>query len=83
MLRLSSRELGRVSLWYCEGVCCVLLAKGVWGHGHPEIICLFILYKLASEAILDHFSRFVNPSLQLHMYAMPRGATRSQKLWGE
>ena len=32
----------------------------------PEKICFLKLYN-----ILDHFSRFVNPSLQLHMQAMP------------
>ena len=32
----------------------------------PEKICFLKLYN-----ILDHFSRFVNPSLQLHMQAIP------------
>ena len=69
MLRLSCRELGGLSLWYC-----VLLARGSLGRCPPEKICFSKLYRLVSEAILDHFSRFVSPSLQLHMYAMPRGA---------
>ena len=35
----------------------------------PEKIITFKLDKV-SEAILDHFKRFVNTSLQLHMRAM-------------
>ena len=40
-----------------------------------------IRYKVVSVAILDHFSKFVNPSLthRLHMLVMSRGPTRSQK----
>ena len=41
---------------------------------------LFRLYKVVSVAILDHFGRFVNPSLQ-HAYACyaEGGGTGSQK----
>ena len=74
MFRFSSRELGGVSLWYCEGICCVLVhRRGVWGYAPQRKF----LYKVVSMGILDHFSRFANPSLQLHMHAMPWGTTGS------
>ena len=49
MLRVSFRELGGVGLWYCEGVPCALVARGVWGYAPLETI-----YVVESEAILDH-----------------------------
>ena len=76
--RLSCRDLGGVSLWYCV----LLAAWGVWGYGgmgvwgyapQRKLVFLLLLYKVASEAILVHFSSLVNPSLQLHMYVMSRG----------
>ena len=66
MLRPSFRELGRVSLWYCEDVYCVLLASG-YGVCSPRENSFFLLHKVISEAILDNFGRFIYPSLQLHI----------------
>ena len=65
MLRLSFRELGGVSLQYCVCVYCVILAKG--GGMVPQGKFAFWLYKVVSVVNLDHFSMFVNPSLQLHI----------------
>ena len=47
--------------------------SGVYSPPARERFCFFNLHKVVSEAILDHFSRFVNTSLQLHMHAMPGG----------
>ena len=51
-----------------------------WGRGVGNcILCL----GFPSGAICDHFdlfSRFLNPPLQLHMYAMPRVVGRRGQL---
>ena len=36
MFRSSFREIRRVSLWYCEDVYCVFLARRVTGYDPPE-----------------------------------------------
>ena len=36
MLNLSFREFGEVHLWYCEGVHCVVLARGGSGGMLPQ-----------------------------------------------
>ena len=75
MLRLSFRELEGVSVWYCEGVYFVLLARGTGPGGMlPQRKFAFLSFlRCYLWPFLDLYNRFLNPSLQLHMHAICLG----------
>ena len=70
MIRLSFRELGGASLWYCEGVEYVLLGGGWgWGYCPTEKLCFLSFIRLDLYLRPFYFRRFMNTSLQFQLDA--------------